>query len=365
MVHNFSPYLLQFTDGFGIYWYGLFYLISVLISFGLILWFSNRQQMGFTTELAIDFIGFVGVNFLIFARLGYLIYEPSLLMQFRTEFPYWGALALNDGGLSIHGAMLGALVATFLFSYRSGISQIYLLDLSAVIGAFSIFLGRISNFMGGEYLGRSLYEVHGYGVKFLNSSANEFLIKFPQEILHWPQLYFSKLNALLPVVEKVPSLESETWVHSLLQYQESEQARTQVHSILETILISIQNGNKAALDTLVPLLEMRHPVQIYSALSEGLFIFIFLFVLWFKPRKPGIITSWFLILYSGIRIYVEQFALPEAQIGYHWLGLTQAQIMSAITLTLGLWMLFFYSRRAGLPSLGWGLGQNVRIYRRG
>lgn len=364
MIHEYSLFAIRFTENLGIHWYGLFYFLAVFFAFGLTMWFSSRQQAGFTKEMAIDFIGFAGVGLLVGARAGYLLYEPGLIMQFRNDFPYWGLFAIDDGGLSIHGAMLGLLLSTLLFSFKSGISHLYLLDLSSVIGSFSIILGRLANFFSGEYLGRTVTEASGFGTSVVNRLMENHLIRFPQEILRWPFSNFSKLESLVPVIEKIPELNKETWLSSLQQYQESESARALAQNYLETILKAVQNGSMGVADVLSPLLELRHPVQIYGAALEGLFIFLFLVLVWFNPRKPGVITAWFVTLYSLVRLFEEQFALPDAQLGFRWLGVTQAQGLSILSLLFGLWLLFFYGRGSALAFPGWGLGQNVKIHRR-
>jgi phosphatidylglycerol:prolipoprotein diacylglycerol transferase len=364
MIHDFSPFVFKFSDSIGIQWYGLFYLISVFFSYFIVRWFSSRQNAHFTKTLSIDFIFFSGIGLFFGARIGYLLYEPNLFLLFRNDFPYWGVLAIDEGGLSIHGAIFGLFISTFLFSLKSGISQLYLLDLSAIIGSFAIFWGRFASFFSGEYLGRTVQEANGIGSEFINGLAENILMKFPQEILQWPLTHFTKLEKLNSLIEKVPGLSSQIWMESLQQYQENEKARGIVQEYLEKILNSVHDGNSTVLSLLTPFLENRHPVQLYSALCEGLIIFVLLFLLWFKPRKPGVITANFIVLYSVMRIFIEQFALPDAQLGYRWMNVTQAQGLSVLMLILGLWFLFFYGRGGALAAPGWGLGQHVKIHRR-
>jgi phosphatidylglycerol---prolipoprotein diacylglyceryl transferase len=364
MVLDSSPFVIKFSESFGIHWYGLFYLLSVVAAYFIIRWFSSRQHTNFTKESTIDFIAFAGIGMLVGARLGYLLYEPNLFIQFRTDFPFWGILAIDDGGLSIHGAMFGLFISTFLFSLKSGISQLYLLDLSSLICAIAIMFGRIASFFNGEHIGRTMIEADGVGTAFVNHLMENLLVKFPQEILQWPVSHFSKLESLTSIIEKLPGLSKESWLTGLQQYHESEQARALVQGDLEQIVHAVQNGNSGVLDALSSLLEFRHPVQLYAAFGEGFIVFLFLFILWFKPRRPGVITSWFISLYSLIRIFEEQFALPEVQLGFRWLGVTQAQWLSILSFIFGLWLIFFYGRSSGLATPGWGLGQHVKIHRR-
>ena len=52
-----------------------------------------------------------------------------------------------QGGMSFHGAVIGIVLATYLFSSKNKINFFYFLDLVALSAPIGIFLGRISNFI--------------------------------------------------------------------------------------------------------------------------------------------------------------------------------------------------------------------------
>ena len=84
----------------------------------------------------------------------------------------------------------------------------------------------------------------------------------------------------------------------------------------------------------------RHPSQIYEALLEGLILFLILAYL--SKRKKilhnrGMASAIFLITYGAFRIFLEQFRLPDQQIGYiltDWL--TIGMIISIPMILVGL-----------------------------
>tara|TARA_B100000902_G_scaffold113353_1_gene114496 strand:+ start:548 stop:1327 length:780 start_codon:yes stop_codon:yes gene_type:complete len=82
----------------------------------------------------------------------------------------------------------------------------------------------------------------------------------------------------------------------------------------------------------------RHPSQIYEALLEGLILFLLLTFLRNKKRfkKPGKISSLFLIFYSIFRFIVEFFRVPDEHLGYLILNLTMGQLISFIFFVIGL-----------------------------
>jgi phosphatidylglycerol:prolipoprotein diacylglycerol transferase len=353
MVQDFSPFAWRFSENFGIRWYGLSYLLAFFCAYVLLFWFSRRQRSGLTAAMITDFTVYSAIGILIGGRLGYcLFYSPDLFVKFKMDFPFWGVLALQEGGMSSHGGILGLAAAIVFFAWRTGISRLYLFDLAAITGSLGIFFGRLANFINGELVGRVV------------DSSYPLAVKFPQDILFWPQYNYSKLASLSSVIEKVPELKNSEWSTLTSQPALTEATTDKINLILSQILDSVQSGNEAAKNALAPLLEYRHPSQLYSAAGEGLFVFFFLFILWYKPRRPGVVASWFLVLYSIVRIIDEQFRLPDPQLGLQWLDLTRGQWLSVGMLMIGFWLLFFYQRSGALPLPGWGMGPNVRIHRR-
>ena len=86
----------------------------------------------------------------------------------------------------------------------------------------------------------------------------------------------------------------------------------------------------------------RHPSQIYEAIFEGVVLFIILNMLFKRLRKsPGIISGYFLILYSFFRFVIEFFREPDQQLGYLFFNLSMGQIISCIALTCGLIIVYY------------------------
>jgi phosphatidylglycerol:prolipoprotein diacylglycerol transferase len=352
MLHDFSPYLLQFGGNFGLRWYGFSYLLGFIFSFLIIFWLTKRQRAGLNPNHVVDFVTWGAVGVLIGGRLGFCVfYSPDLFISFRSDFPFWGVLAINEGGMASHGGILGLVVASWMFAWRHRINPLYLFDLIAVAGPIGIFLGRTANFINGELVGRPAPE------------SFKWAVKFPQDILYWPSEEFAKLSSLSQVAEKIPGLSSQQWLGWLDQYRGSAAARSGIDQGLRQIIEAVQAGNMAVQEALSPLLTPRYPSQLFAAALEGLLIFLILFFLWYKARRPGVIGASFVLLYACNRIIVEFFRMPDFQIGYQWLGFTRGQWLSVIMGFVGIVLLFMWSRRDSLPIPGWGLGQNVKIGR--
>ncbi len=105
MVHSLNPvifYIWREKD-LGVRWYGLSYMLGFLAAYFIIHWLARRQRTQLKPEQVSDFIVYGALGTLIGGRLGYCIfYNPELFTVFKTGFPFWGVLAVNEGGMSSH-----------------------------------------------------------------------------------------------------------------------------------------------------------------------------------------------------------------------------------------------------------------------
>ncbi len=87
----------------------------------------------------------------------------------------------------------------------------------------------------------------------------------------------------------------------------------------------------------------RHPSQIYEAIFEGVILFLILFFLWKREkfRKPGKLSSLFLILYSVFRFLIEYLRVPDEQVGYLIFNFTMGQLISFMFFVIGLSLHYF------------------------
>ena len=82
----------------------------------------------------------------------------------------------------------------------------------------------------------------------------------------------------------------------------------------------------------------RHPSQIYEAIFEGLILFLILSYFSKKEffKKPGLISSLFIIFYSFFRFILEFFREPDNHIGLLFYNLTLGQFISILFLISGI-----------------------------
>lgn len=351
MVHDFDPFAFRIAGDFGVRWYGLSYMMGFIFAYLMLSWLAQRQRSGMNSVMVGDFITYGAIGTLVGGRIGYVIfYSPDLFTKFKATFPYWGALAVNEGGMASHGGMIGIVIACLLFARRYSVNSLYLLDMVCVAGPMGVFFGRVANFINGELVGRPC------------DPGFPLAVKFPQDIFLWPSQEIGRLSDLATVTEKI-GVSRESWLELIGKFRFDATSHEQVYSILNRIVEQIQSGNIAAKEAIAPLLTPRYPSQLFAAVGEGLFCFIVLFFLWRRPRKPGFIASMFIVLYAVIRLVDENFRMPDAQIGLQWLGLSRGQWLSVVMLIAGLVLMFVWGRASSLKISGWGQGQSVKLRR--
>jgi len=91
----------------------------------------------------------------------------------------------------------------------------------------------------------------------------------------------------------------------------------------------------------------RHPSQIYEAILEGVMLFILINFLALKKNliiKTGYISSFFLITYSILRIFSENFREPDQHLGYLFNYFSMGTVLSILTLISGFLIIYLLKK---------------------
>ncbi len=92
----------------------------------------------------------------------------------------------------------------------------------------------------------------------------------------------------------------------------------------------------------------RHPSPLYQALTEGLLLFILVWMVSAKPRPAGFVSGIFLMGYGVFRVITENYRSPDGHIGFiafDWL--TMGQILSLPMLIAGILLTLWSGSRQG------------------
>jgi phosphatidylglycerol---prolipoprotein diacylglyceryl transferase len=138
-------------------WYGLAYVAGLLLGRFYVKALLERGRLWpgekgpFAPEKVDDLLLYMTVGVLLGGRLGYvLFYQPRFFVTNPLEI-----VAVWNGGMSFHGALLGSIVAIFMFARRIGAELWSVMDLAAAATPMGLFFGRLANFINAELWGRT------------------------------------------------------------------------------------------------------------------------------------------------------------------------------------------------------------------
>jgi phosphatidylglycerol:prolipoprotein diacylglycerol transferase len=130
-------------------WYGLMYLLGFVGGYALLRRWSLQAQYPWRDRLS-DLLFYVLLGVILGGRLGYvLFYKPA----YYGQNP-WQIVQVWQGGMSFHGGLLGVVVATLLYCWRTSTPLWPVADLLAGAAPIGLGLGRMGNFINGELWGR-------------------------------------------------------------------------------------------------------------------------------------------------------------------------------------------------------------------
>jgi phosphatidylglycerol:prolipoprotein diacylglycerol transferase len=144
-IPGIDPYIFR-VGSFGIRWYGFFMAVSMAIG----IWHLVRRLRPALGEDFLYNVALVAiVGGVVGARLVFVLTNPGYFLQHPLQIP-----AVYLGGLSIHGALGGGVLAVWWYCRRCRKPFWPVLDTSVYGIAWGIILVRIGNIFNQEILGR-------------------------------------------------------------------------------------------------------------------------------------------------------------------------------------------------------------------
>ncbi|MGM0867510.1 MAG: prolipoprotein diacylglyceryl transferase [Bacillota bacterium] len=126
-----------------VYWYGI--IIAFGIVLGLYLATKEAKRSGFHNDIIIDLMMWAIPIALISARMYYVIFNWEYYSNNLGEM-----IAIWEGGIAIHGALIGATITAVVFAKKRGVSFWKLADILAPSIILGQAIGRWGNFMNQE-----------------------------------------------------------------------------------------------------------------------------------------------------------------------------------------------------------------------
>ena len=347
-MHDLDPWVFRLTDTFGVRWYGLSYVAGFALAWVLLRLLIARGAVLIPKERAADVILTAAFGAVVGGRLGYVVFYQPAMLGFDASFPFWGVLRLNEGGMASHGGMVGVAVSAWLISrgFKNDAGERvgrvpfgHVLDMLALVAPAGLLLGRLANFVNGELLGRIVAKG--------GEPAPWWAVRYPQEVLERSDTEL----AYTP----------NQWEELVRLADDYAPAADSFESGYLRVMELLQRGGSAANDIaarLEPVLNARHPSQLYQAAAEGLAVGVVLWTIGAFRQRPGTIFGSSLIVYGGLRILTEVYRLPDSHLE-PVMGLSRGQWLSVGMIGVGVAMLAWIRWRHNEKIGGWlkGVGQ--------
>ncbi len=168
-------------------WYG-FLIVSALIVSLTILNYLLKKEKELNLEFFLDFIIIAFPLAVLSARIYYVVFN----LDYYADRPM-KILAINEGGLAIHGALIMGIIVLYLLSKKRNVNFLKALDYLAPLTVLAQAIGRWGNFINQEAYGKVVSE--SYYSFFPDFIKNQMLIDgYYREATF---LYESAANSLL------------------------------------------------------------------------------------------------------------------------------------------------------------------------
>ncbi|PLR83655.1 prolipoprotein diacylglyceryl transferase [Bacillus canaveralius] len=129
-----------------VYWYGI--IIGTGLLLGWLLATKESQKLGLNKDIFSDLLLWAIPISIISARIYYVLFKWEYYAENPGEI-----VAIWEGGIAIHGALIGGAVTAVVFAKKKGISFWKLADIAAPSIILGQAIGRWGNFMNQEAYG--------------------------------------------------------------------------------------------------------------------------------------------------------------------------------------------------------------------
>jgi len=165
-LHTFQPSAVLFSLGpIQIYWYGFFIVLGIIIA--LLIAFQLAKYYQIKPNVVFDLVFWLIIGGIIGARL----YDVGLQFHYYLDHPEQ-IIKIWQGGLAIHGGIIGGIIVIYLFARHQKINFWKLAALVAPGLALAQALGRWGNYFNQELFGLPTNLSWGIPINILNRPLN-------------------------------------------------------------------------------------------------------------------------------------------------------------------------------------------------
>ena len=142
-----------------VHWYGIMYVLALLTALYIGKYFIKKDKIDLTTEQLDRYFIYVEIGVILGARIGYILFYDTntsyyLIHPWQIFNPFVDGEFVGIRGMSYHGAVIGFIIGSYLYSTRHKVEFGKLMDLIALSIPLAFVFGRIGNFLNQELIGR-------------------------------------------------------------------------------------------------------------------------------------------------------------------------------------------------------------------
>jgi phosphatidylglycerol:prolipoprotein diacylglycerol transferase len=143
-----------------VHWYGIMYALALFSAISIAHWIIKKDKLNITSNLLDSYILWVELGVILGARIGYVLFYDIHTYFYLTHPWYIFSPFASNGtfigisGMSYHGALIGFIIASFIWCKKYKKSFWFMVDISALATPFGYIFGRIGNFVNQELVGR-------------------------------------------------------------------------------------------------------------------------------------------------------------------------------------------------------------------
>lgn len=175
---------------FTIYWYGALIGAGVLLG----LWAAMREskRLGLEKDIFVDLLLYALPISILSARAYFVIFHWDHYSQHLDKI-----IQIWNGGLAIHGGLIGAFLVGYFFAKKRGVSFWLLADIAAPSILIGQIIGRWGNFMNQEAFGGVVSREFLEGLFLPDFTINQMFIN---STYHHPTFLYESLWNLIGLV---------------------------------------------------------------------------------------------------------------------------------------------------------------------
>ena len=142
-----------------VHWYGMMYVSALLSALYIAKYFVKKDNLNFSSKELETYFVYVEIGVILGARLGYILFYDTQTMYYLSHpwqifNPFQNGEFVGIRGMSYHGAVIGFVLGTYLFSKKHKVKFGMVMDLIAISIPLAFVFGRVGNFLNQELIGR-------------------------------------------------------------------------------------------------------------------------------------------------------------------------------------------------------------------